>query len=267
MKVLDKKFNFLIPIKNTNLSRFGIKADGGYVVDREIMLRSDNLITFGLGGDWSFELDFLKVNKNSKIFVYDHTVSLNDYISPLIKYIRRFLTLRSNFYSVSSRINNLRKYLSFTRSKNIFFFKEKICSQVTKDTGESDLKKVFSRIDKNKKNILKIDIEGSEFEIIDQINFYSKNIEMIIFEFHWLDKNEDLFINSLKKLQENFDIIHLHGNNHCGQLESGLPITIEVTMTNNKLRPSKISYVKNFPNKDLDHPNNPHKEDIFFSFD
>ena len=30
-----------------------------------------------------------------------------------------------------------------------------------------------------------------------------------------------------------------------------LPITIEVTMTN-RLRPSKISYVKNFPNKDLD---------------
>ena len=40
------------------MSRFGIKADGGYVVDREIMLRSDHLITFGLGDDWSFELIF-----------------------------------------------------------------------------------------------------------------------------------------------------------------------------------------------------------------
>jgi len=267
MKVLNKKFSFLLPIKNTNLSRFGIKADGGYVVDKEIMLKSDNLITFGLGGDWSFELDFLKINKNSQIFVYDHTVSANNYVKPLIKYLRRFLTFRSNFYSVSSRFHNLKKYLEFIRYKNIFFFKEKICFPVTKDKGESDLEKVFSRIDKNKKNILKIDIEGSEFEIIDQINFYSKNIEMLILEFHSLDKKEELFIKSLKKLQENFDIIHLHGNNHCGQLESGLPIAFEVTMTNRKLRPSKISYVKNFPNKDLDHPNNPHKEDIFFSFD
>ena len=46
-------------------------------------------------------------------------------------------------------------------------------------------------------------------QIIDQINLYSKNIEMLILEFHWLDRNEDLFIKSLKKLQENFDIIHL----------------------------------------------------------
>ncbi len=265
MKVLDKKFSFLLPIKNNNLSRFGIKADGGYVVDKEIMLKSDNLITFGLGGDWSFELDFLKVNKNCQIFVYDHTVNMFNYVNPLLKYLRRFLTFRSNFNSVSSRFNNLKKYLKFINSKNISFFKEKICFP-TKKAHEADLKKVFSRIEKDKKNILKVDIEGSEFEIIDQINFYSKNIEMLILEFHWLDRNEDLFIKSLKKLQENFDIIHLHGNNHCGQLDSGLPIAIEITMINRKFRPSEILHVKNFPNKDLDHPNNPHKEDIFFSF-
>ena len=45
---MDKKYNFLKPIKTNNLIRLGRKADGGYVVDKEIVLNTDYLITFGL---------------------------------------------------------------------------------------------------------------------------------------------------------------------------------------------------------------------------
>ena len=48
---------------------------------------------------------------------------------------------------------------------------------------------------------LKCDIEGSEFEIIDQIVNYSDRIKMLIFEFHWLNYNEEIFLDSVKKLQ------------------------------------------------------------------
>ena len=33
LNILDKKYNFLRPIKTDNLIRLGANADGGYVVD------------------------------------------------------------------------------------------------------------------------------------------------------------------------------------------------------------------------------------------
>ena len=77
--------------------------------------------------------------------------------------------------------------------------------------------------------ILKSDIEGSEYEVIDQILKYNKRIKMMVFEFHWIDKNETIFLESVKKIKDYFEIIHIHGNNHFSKLESGLPIILEIT--------------------------------------
>ena len=61
-----KKYNFLRPIKNENLVRLGRNADGGYVVDKNVVENTNHLVTFGLGPDWSFELDYIKLNNKSK---------------------------------------------------------------------------------------------------------------------------------------------------------------------------------------------------------
>ena len=42
---------------------------------------------------------------------------------------------------------------------------------------------------------------------------------MIVIEFHDIDER-GCFIQSVKNLMSNFDIIHLHGNNHCGLTNS-----------------------------------------------
>ena len=62
MVKVDKKYNFLKPIKSSNLIRLGREADGGYVVDSKIIEQCKNLISFGMGFDWTFELDYLKQN-------------------------------------------------------------------------------------------------------------------------------------------------------------------------------------------------------------
>ena len=96
MTKVDKKFNFLKPIKNPNLIRLGRNHDGGYVIDSSIIKKCNTLISFGLGSDWSFELEYIKRNKNVKIYLYDHTVSAYPYIKDVLKYGKRFLTLRSS---------------------------------------------------------------------------------------------------------------------------------------------------------------------------
>ena len=86
MKFVDKKYNFLKPIRTPNLVRLGRTHDGGYVVDSEIIKQCNILITFGLGPDWSFELDYMKKNKEIEIYVYDYSVNNYPYIKEVIKY-------------------------------------------------------------------------------------------------------------------------------------------------------------------------------------
>jgi hypothetical protein len=270
MTTLDKKYNFLRPKKFKNLKRYGRKADGGYVCEETIVKNTNTLVTFGMGPDWSFELDYIKDNSNVKIFMYDYTVTALPYIKDLWKYFRRFVTFRGKLKSLTDRWNYLSSYLNFFKLKNVNFYSEKITFPI-KNKIDADIDKVFNRIDldenrKNKPIILKSDIEGSEFEVIDGIVKYSNRIDALIFEFHWLDRNEDIFLESIKKLQVFFDIAHIHANNHCDKLNTGLPITLEMTLINKKYNSEKNESVNSFPIQDLDFPNNPTKDDLFFKF-
>ena len=126
-----------------------------------------------------------------------------------MKYLRRFLTFRATYETIKTRIRYLNNYKNFLNLKNVNLFKEKITdtNENKKIIGlndeppdvrgigadvipnvESDLDKVFSRINNQEEVVLKSDIEGSEYEIIDQILKYSDRIKMSIIEFHWLDK-------------------------------------------------------------------------------
>ena len=266
MKFVDKKYNFLKAVKTPNLVRLGRTHDGGYVVDSEIIKQCNILITFGLGPDWSFELDYIKKNKEIEIYVYDHTVSSYPYIKEVIKYFRRFLTLRATFESVANRIKYLSSYIGFLNLKNVHYFKEKITYPI-QNKIDTDVKKAFSRVDKSGDVVLKCDIDGDEYKVVDEILKFSSRIKMLVFEFHLVDNNEENFYKSIKKIKEYFEIIHIHGNNHFPKLNSGLPFILEITLINKKLAPKNPEHISNFPIQGLDYPNNPHKEDLVFSFE
>jgi len=264
--LLDSKYNFLKPIRTSHLRRMGAKFDGGYVVDSKIMNTSNKLITFGLGTDWSFELDYLK-STDKKVYIYDYTTSYWPYIKSIIKYFRRFITFRTSYKNFKIKLDNYLKLKKFLDLCNVKFFKEKITFP-TKNKNDTDLKKVFSRLESEDNIILKCDIEGSEYEIIEEIDKFSSRIEMLIVEFHWINQfnNEKKFINAVKKLEKNFKIIHIHGNNYATQSSMGLPNVLEITFTNSKYAPDEVEYNYKFPIKDLDFPNDPLKDDLTFFF-
>ena len=87
---------FLKPyhIKLSNLIRIGPKTDGGYIIDKRVLSKTNILITCGLNDDWEFEKSFLKKNKNSKIFAYDHTVTKEFWLDRFKKDIISFLLLK-----------------------------------------------------------------------------------------------------------------------------------------------------------------------------
>ena len=187
MKIIQEKYNFLKPYRSLNLVRMGRNEDGGYVVDNNSITLNNTLITFGMGLDWSFELDYLQKNNHGKILIYDHTVNFFTFFLPFLKSLKRFILLRKNIHDVNDRFKKLAKYLNFILSNRVSFFNKKISLNISKNTTN------LNQIIKNnniQKFILKIDIEGAEYEIIDEIIMNSNKIDMLIIEFHDIEKKK-----------------------------------------------------------------------------
>tara|TARA_B100000029_G_scaffold516568_1_gene631216 strand:- start:3777 stop:4574 length:798 start_codon:yes stop_codon:yes gene_type:complete len=264
MNIISKKYNFLKPHVCKNLKRIGRNQDGGYVVNIESILNNKILVSFGLGLDWSFELEFLRINKLGKVYIFDNSINIFTFFLPFLKCLKRFLTFRKNLNDIKNRASDMFEYLSFISKKNVFFSKKTI--GLNSEKNEISLKNVLDNIKSEQKLILKIDIEGTEYDLIEEILQSSSRLDLLIIEFHNTDLNESNFTKSINSLQKFFNIIHLHGNNHCGVGRSGIPEAIEITFLN-KIHDLPQNMGKaNYPLKDLDFPNNPNTKDIFFGF-
>ena len=213
MKFLNSELNFLIPIKVKKLIRLGRNFDGGYLVCNDTLKKCKNLISLGVGDDTSFERDFEKLNHTKYIYLYDYTVNYKLFLKIIFKYFRRLILFRCKFSNLAYSIDNFIKFNKFISKKNVSLFKEKVVSKF-KNKGDVTLDKVFRRRDYEKNILLKVDIEGDEYLIIDQIMKFQSQIQMLIIEFHWINKNVKEFSKIINKLNSKFQIIHLHPNNY-----------------------------------------------------
>lgn len=244
----------------SNLIRIGPKKDGGYVIDKRVIKKTDNIVTFGLNDDWCFEKEFLKRNKNCKVLAYDHTVNLNFWIKRFKNDVISFIQLKK---LTPKKILSIFKYIdySFFFSKKNKHYQKKIVANKKKD-NESTIERIL----KNLQNILlKVDIEGDEYSIINDILRHKNKINLLIIEFHYVLKN----FRKLKKflLNSNFKIIHIHANNFGGKEKNGIPTTLEITLLNKKK--FKISNEKSnekYPIKGLDYKNHKSKKEIEIKF-
>lgn len=263
MNIVSSEFNFLIPFYYPNLIRLGNKNDGGYILPEGLLHESDGLLSFGYGYDSSFENDYIEKTNNS-IEIYDHTCGYINLIKPLLRYFKRFLLFRKKLTDVQFHFLNLSKHHKFVSSKSVNFFKKKIVKNKKKSI-EISVDKILREL-KFKNAILKCDIEGGEYDIIDEVVNKHTIFNCILIEFHQIKDNIDKFKDTIKKLSHYYSIVHLHGNNHDPLLENiNIPSTLEITL----IKKGFVKTDKNinkFPNKSLDNPNNPSLEDLEFEF-
>lgn len=66
------------PFDCQDLVRLGKNNDGGYLVNKVDILKSTELLSFGIGSDTSFENDFLILNQVG-VKTYDSTVDINEF--------------------------------------------------------------------------------------------------------------------------------------------------------------------------------------------
>ena len=144
-------------IQSISIIRLGEDGDGGYHVP-DFVKDFHYCFTFGVGNLCGFENDL--ANKfNIKCFLFDYSIASTPIKNKNFFFSKKFVIGGGEF------VNDLKKkkYLTF----------------------DNFLKKFLGL--KNKKKILKIDIEGGEYNILSYIKSSDLEVfEVIIFEFHHL---------------------------------------------------------------------------------
>lgn len=259
---LDKKFEFLAPFKMEGMIRIGANSDGGYVVPKILVDKCEVLVSLGVSCDWSFDRHFSLLNPSIFVHGYDFSISGTLFKKSAIKGILKFLLFIGSFKEVKYRFNLYQSYKSFFSGKNIHF-EERVFNKNFEDFDVT-IDQIFRRID-GINCFLKVDIEGAEYRIIDDILRYEQCIPGMVLEFHDTEPYRIQFIDSVKKLQKKYKIVHLHINNSTGVASDGLPETIEITFIKTELCIS-TDKVYVLPIDGLDFKNDLKKEDYNLCF-
>jgi hypothetical protein len=207
------------------------ESDGGYV-----MLDDFNGITAavsaGIGNDVSWDQDI--AGRGIDIYQFDHTVE-----APPVPHER------------------------------FRFFPHMVAPQAR--NGTESIKSMIEKIpDTEGRLILKIDIEGAEWEAFDAVDIDDfRRVAQIVGEFHdfdhaaesdWRGRTERV----IRKLNKVFQIVHLHGNNWQPLsviANVPFPSVIELTFANRSMYQFEETD-EIFPTS-LDRPNRPDRADIF----
>jgi FkbM family methyltransferase len=166
---------------NCNSIWLGSKYGGFYIFPNSL---SENSIiySFGIGDDISFDISLIK-KFNCKIFAFDPTPKSIYYIND------NFISL-SNFHFFDYGLSNISGLQNFYLPKNNNFISGSTINQNNVNINNFILVKMktFKEIneifDHKIIDILKMDIEGSEYDVIDDILNSNVIINQILVEFH-----------------------------------------------------------------------------------
>ena len=251
------------PKNRYQLIRLGSDNDGGYLAEKNSILHSTYLISLGLGHNWSFEEDFYKLTKKP-IICYDGTIGYSALAKHSIKSFGRyfFRIFKSKYFRkknfVDEMLSNIflfLKYIKFFRND-----KKHIKKNIGKKSHLLSLSEIFENFKSLNNLFLKIDIEGYEYQILDEIIYYQKKLNGLIIEFHHLDVN----LNKVKNFIENLslELVHIHPQNPAPVIND-IPTQIELTFAKN---PVPLTGDVQLPHE-LDQPANPNIKDINLIFE
>jgi tetratricopeptide (TPR) repeat protein len=210
--------------------RVGRDRDGGYVLVDDFS-GIDGALSFGIKDDASWDLDIAQ--RNIPVHQFDHTIDNPPMEHPLIH-----------------------------------FHKVRIAETDSPDAACLDTL-VDTLLANSKRALLKIDIEGDEWGMFGAASPRSlERFTQIACEFHDLGRLTNpvwyqRYFAAIKKLKEQFEVVHVHGNNYMTFMCMAnvlLPAVLEVTFANRKhYRFGESNEI--FPTP-LDRPNFPDAPDL-----
>ena len=206
---------------------FGKNKDGGYLLKLQAVVASTYMVGGGVATSWDFELDIKKLNKAISIDLFDHTISPQLFLLKSIEY------------------RDLSLFKACIKMLRDFYWKKQIKIHYKKIEPKS----YFSSLLQREKSIVKIDIEGDEYDILDELMLYQKNMNILIIEFHDVREHIEVIQNFNNCLKENLYITYVNANNYSS-VENNLPSYLEIVWTNNQFKDLPSFQIANNPNKD-----------------
>jgi len=207
----------------TDLVRLGGNHDGGYLISKTDLKKTEVLIGLGISDDWSFEQQFFQF-QDTEIFAYDGSISekhfrkrfLRSLIAinhpkRVIQHLRTWLGFR-HFFS-HPQIHHIEQFVGFQSTNDQYCS----MSQVLEQTNKSNI-------------FFKIDIEGSEYRLLDTLIESQSRIIGLAMEFH----DCDLHLKTIERFIKSFELklVHVHVNNWAPiRLSDKLPTVIELTFS------------------------------------
>lgn len=203
-----------------DLVRVGSARDGGYLVSAADIPNSDILIGLGVNDDWNFEMDFA-ARRGCPVVAYDASVGLKHFR-------RKAIRALSHLSKLNEAIKHYRRYVDFKR-----FFRgdhkhiEKFVGLGIGGNfvGFSD---IVSKVD-GRTAFIKIDIEGYEYRILNDLVNFTPHISGCVIEFHDCDLHLDRIVDFVKRFGLN--LVHVHPNNCALVNEHGIPLVMEMTFS------------------------------------
>lgn len=214
--------NTFKPLFGKHVTRVGPDTDGGYFLDTMDLLESNVLISLGVGIDWSFEEEFKKRNNEVSIISFDASTGLMEILKRLLKAIVKLQSF-TVMYLLVKKIFDYRNFWKLDNCKHIKYFVGDVNQVDTISLGS-----IFQKYG-GSKNFLKIDIEGNEYRVLNEILDNQHNITSLVIEFHDVDLHLEKIINFINSFESK--IISLNINNSGFITKNKTPTVIELTFS------------------------------------
>jgi FkbM family methyltransferase len=201
--LLKKELNTKVQV-GISCDWYGSK-DAGFYVSTDKLNNKSVIYSFGVGEDISFDLGLID-KFNCNVFAFDPTPKS-------IKFIKGIKDLPNSFFFFPYALYKYNGFVSFVLPDNPDHVSCKIQSNVEKNVDSKriidvpckNFSTIISELKHNKIDVLKMDIEGAEYEILDDILNSQIQIDQILIEFH--HRFKEIGINktkvSINKLNQN----------------------------------------------------------------
>ncbi len=191
--------------------RIGAVRDGGYFVTKRLTEDAHFLISGGISYNVAFEKDFWDINRTAKLIMIDGSFNFFTYIARPFYWM---LFKRSFTMKIGGLIDML--------------FLKKRATFLKKYLGPAfSMKQIFdAHIEQGKKGYLKLDIEGAEYALLDDIIAYKERFIGVAMEFHDVPDHIAEINNFLSRLEMRVIGFNI---NETGKLNAaGIPNVIEL---------------------------------------
>ena len=257
--ICSSKLHFIQPVIIDDLVRIGDIADGGYAINLSSINQTQALISLGLGENWSFESAFSEINPDASIDIYDDTVSLSFFAVKAFKGLVKLILFKDSTANFLARLRRLKSYY-------LFWMKKSENQHHNLRISKESFEEILHSYPKDKTLGLKVDIEGSEWEILNLISENFARIEFLLIEIHDFDKHQDKLKKFLSETTDELVLCHLHANNFESLGTNGFPKVFEITLIRAKNVVTSGAFRAELPIVGLDVPNAKNLPDFRITF-